>query len=328
MNLNFNRQVSIAPMLDYTDRHERYFLRLISKHILLYTEMVTTHALIHSDKNRFLRHSPFEYPLALQLGGSDPKMLAECAKMGEDAGFFEINLNCGCPSDRVQQGSFGACLMRHKDLVAECLYQMQKAVSIPVTLKTRIGIDHDDSFEFFFDFIKTQAEAGCKTFIIHARKAWLKGLSPKENRSIPPLQYSYAIELKKQLPDLHISLNGGVTSIEQIQELLTQVDGVMVGREAYENPWFLSTVDSKVFKEDTNPPANRKDLLRSFLPYIESQLKEGCPLTVISRHLVGLFNGLPGARRYRQILSNESSVANAGIEVITRAMDAVQEESP
>lgn len=325
MDLNFNRRLSIAPMLDYTDRHERYFLRLLSKHILLYTEMVTTHALLHAGADRFLKHDPKEHPVALQLGGNDPSALAECSKMGEDAGFSEINLNCGCPSDRVQSGAFGACLMKDKKLVADCMSAMQKAVSIPVSIKTRIGVDHDDSWEFFFDFVKTIADTGCNTFIIHARKAWLKGLSPKENRTKPPLLYDYVYRIKEEMPHLSISLNGGVQSLNTVEEILKKVDGVMVGREAYENPWFLAEADERIFGQKSIAPPNQKALLEAFLPYMEQQLKEGCPLTMMTRHLFGLFNGIPGARRYRQIISEEANRRGAGIETVIKAINAVSE---
>ena len=325
MDLNFNRRLSIAPMLDYTDRHERYFLRLISKHVLLYTEMVTTHALINAGADRFLRHNPEEHPVALQLGGNNPSELALCAKMGEDAGFSEINFNCGCPSDRVQSGAFGACLMKEKNIVAECISAMQKAVSIPVSVKTRIGVDHDDSYEFFIDFVKTIAETGCNTFIIHARKAWLKGLSPKENRTKPPLLYDFVFRLKEEYPELNISLNGGVQSLNTVEECLKKVDGVMVGREAYENPWFLAEADERIFGQKSIAPPNQKALLKAFLPYMEEQLKEGCPLTMMTRHLFGLFNGIPGARRYRQIISEEANRKGAGIDTVIKAIDAVSE---
>jgi tRNA-dihydrouridine synthase A len=325
MNLNFNRRLSVAPMLDYTDRHERYFLRLLSRYTLLYSEMITANALLHADPHRFLRHDTFEHPLAIQLGGSDPRMLAACAKMAEDAGFCEINLNCGCPSDRVQSGAFGACLMKEKQCVADCVSAMQAVVKIPVTVKTRIGIDHDDSWEFFFDFVKYVADAGCYTFIIHARKAWLKGLSPRENREKPPLNYDFVYRLKEEMPHLKISLNGGVRSMDLVESLLTRVDGVMVGREPYENPWFLADADVRIFGKPSVAPPTRKALLESFFPYMERELAKGCPLNIMTRHLFGLFNGFAGARRYRQILSEEAPRAGAGIETVKLAMNAVEE---
>lgn len=348
MNLNVNRKLSIAPMLDYTDRHERYFLRLLSKHILLYTEMVTAFALLHGDPQRFLRHNPADNPCALQLGGSIPADLARCAKMGEDAGYQEINLNCGCPSDRVQSGAFGACLMREADRVAECVAAMQAVVKIPVTVKHRIGIDHDDSWEFFENFVNTVAAAGCNVFIVHARKAWLKGLSPKENRERPPLNYGFAYRIKQENPHLNISLNGGVRSLEAVEKLLAGVstrgltpdqggpvgklpdyapvplDGVMVGREAYENPWFLATADSRIYGVADQSPATQKELMEAYYPYMQTQLDEGCPLNIMTRHLMGMFGGIKGSRRFRQILSDSATSKGAGLEVLRAAVAAVE----
>ena len=324
-DLNFHRRLSIAPMLDYTDRHERRFLRLLSKNVLLYTEMIAANALVHAEPSRFLKHDPSENPVALQLGGSDPAMLVEAAKMVEGAGFDEVNLNCGCPSERVQSGAFGACLMREKDRVAECVFKMGAAVKIPVTVKTRIGVDNDDSWAFFFDFVKTVADAGCDTFIIHARKAWLKGLSPKENREVPPLRYDFVYKLKEEMPRLNVSLNGGVRTMDAVLEHLQHVDGVMAGREPYENPWFLIDADSRVFGAASAPAyGSRKELLEAYFPYVESELADGCPLNIITRHLFGIFDGIPGARRYRQILSSEAPREGAGLDVLKRAMTAVQ----
>lgn len=326
-DLQFHRRLSIAPMLDYTDRHERYFLRMLSRYTLLYTEMITVPALLHSNPERFLRHHVQEHPVALQLGGSDPKGLAVCAKMGENAGYSEINLNCGCPSDRVQSGSFGACLMKEPSLVGECISEISAAVKIPVTVKTRIGIDHDDSWDFFQNFIQTLYSAGCSIFIIHARKAWLKGLSPRENREVPPLNYDFVFKLKKENPHLNLSLNGGVRSLGLAEELLRKLDGVMIGREAYENPWILQEADSRIYGKQ-NPAWNtRKELLEAYFPYVEAELKGGCPLNIITRHLFGLFNGLPGARTYRRILSEEAPKKGADLSVLVRAMNAVQENT-
>ncbi|MDR1758964.1 MAG: tRNA dihydrouridine(20/20a) synthase DusA [Fibrobacter sp.] len=325
-DLHFYRRLSIAPMLDYTDRHERYFLRMLSRNILLYSEMITAPALLHGEPERFLRHHPAEHPVALQLGGSHPQNLALCAKMGEDAGYSEINLNCGCPSDRVQSGSFGACLMKEAALVGECISAMQAAVKIPVTIKTRIGIDHDDSWEFFLDFIETTGRAGCDTYIIHARKAWLKGLSPKENREVPPLNYEFVFRLKALKPHLNISINGGVRTLAQTKELLQKLDGVMIGREAYENPWMLREADAEIYGKENPGWKTRKQLLEAFFPYVEEQLKDGCPLNIITRHLFGLFNGLPGARTYRRILSEKASKAGADLRVLKEAMNAVEEQ--
>ncbi len=326
MELDFNRRLSIAPMLDCTDRHERYFLRLLSKHILLYSEMVTTNALLHTDPDMFLRHQEFEYPAVLQLGGSNPANLAKCSKMVEESGFQEVNLNCGCPSDRVQNGNFGACLMKDKNLVADCFKAMQDAVSIPVSIKCRIGVDELDSWEFFRDFIGTIADAGCRVFIIHARKAWLKGLSPKENREVPPLNYDTVHRLKAEMPQLNISINGGIKTLDQTLELLQDLDGVMVGREAYENPWFLRDADERIFNDaNAAKPESRKALLEAYLPYVEMETARGTPATILVRHLYGLFNGKPGARKYRQYLGENAPKTNNPAEMIRRAMDLVTE---
>ena len=326
MNIDFNRRLSIAPMLDCTDRHERYFLRLLSKHILLYSEMVTTNALLHTDPNQFLRHQEFEYPAVLQLGGSNPADLAKCSKMVEESGFQEVNLNCGCPSDRVQNGNFGACLMKDKNLVADCFKAMQDAVSIPVSIKCRIGVDEFDSWEFFRDFIGTIADAGCRVFIVHARKAWLKGLSPKENREVPPLNYDTVHRLKAEMPQLNISINGGIKTLDQTLELLQDLDGVMVGREAYENPWFLRDADERIFNDaNAAKPESRKALLEAYLPYVEMETARGTPATILVRHLYGLFNGKPGARKYRQYLGENAPKTNNPAEMSRRAMDLVTE---
>ena len=326
MNLDFNRRLSIAPMLDCTDRHERYFLRLLSKHILLYSEMVTTNALLHTDPDQFLRHKEFEYPAVLQLGGSNPADLAKCSKMVEESGFQEVNLNCGCPSDRVQNGNFGACLMKDKNLVADCFKAMQDAVSIPVSTKCRIGVDEFDSWDFFRDFVGTIADAGCRVFIIHARKAWLKGLSPKENREVPPLNYDTVLRLKAEMPQLNISINGGIKTLDQTLELLQDLDGVMVGREAYENPWFLRDADERIFNDaSAAKPESRKALLEAYLPYVEMETARGTPATILVRHLYGLFNGKPGARKFRQYLGENAPKTNNPAEMIRRAMDLVTE---
>ncbi|MCK9181997.1 MAG: tRNA dihydrouridine(20/20a) synthase DusA [Fibrobacteraceae bacterium] len=322
--LNFHRRLSVAPMLDFTDRHERYFLRLLTKETLLYTEMIVANALLHAGP-RFLAHNEIEQPVALQLGGSDPKMLTECARIVEDAGFVEVNLNCGCPSERVQCGSFGACLMKEKNLVAECVSAMRAKVKIPVTVKTRIGVDEFNSWEFFLDFIKTVASAGCDTFIIHARTARLKGYTPKENRERPELHYEVVYRLKQELPQLNISINGGITTLENAKEALTHVDGVMMGRAPYANPWLLANADSLIFGRKDSSPATRKALLEAYLPYMQQQLSEGCPLSIMTKHLYGLFSGFPGGRRYRQILSEESPKVEATLDVVRLAMNAVSE---
>lgn len=318
-----SRKLSVAPMLDWTDRDFRYLLRLISKHTLLYTEMVTTGALIHGDRQRFLAHDATEYPLALQLGGSDPTALAECAKMGEDAGYSEINLNVGCPSDRVQSGSFGACLMAEPQLVAEGVAAMKNAVSIPVTVKTRLGIDEQDSYQFLTDFIDAVSAAGCETFILHARKAWLKGLSPKENRDVPPLDYERVYQVKKDYPELHIDINGGIHSLVEVQEHLKHVDGTMVGRAIYHDPYLLADVDNVIFNQRSDYVLSRHEVIEAMLPYIEQRMKQGRPLKSITRHLLGLFQGQPGARRWRRDLSENAHLPDAGIHTLQQALSLV-----
>jgi len=311
---------SVAPMLDWTDRHCRFFLRLISKQAQLYTEMVTTGALLHGDRQRFLQFDPSEHPLALQLGGSDPAGLAACAKMAEDFGYDEVNLNVGCPSDRVQNGSFGACLMAEPELVAECVAAMRQAVSIPVTVKSRIGIDDRDSYEELTKFIGTVAEAGCDTFIVHARKAWLKGLSPKQNREVPPLRYDVVYQLKRDFPALQIVLNGGITTLDQAEDVLGNgVDGVMVGREAYHNPYILAEVDRRLFGASTEV-IPRAEIIEKLLPYIEQQRAEGVRLHSITRHILGLFHGEPGARSWRRHLSEHAVKYDADASVVREAL--------
>lgn len=309
----------IAPMLDWTDRHCRYFHRLLTRHALLYTEMVTTGALLHGDPERFLRYNAEEHPLALQLGGSDPDDLALCTQMAEDYGYDEVNLNVGCPSDRVQNGRFGACLMAESQLVADCVAAMQAKVTIPVTVKTRIGIDDKDSYEELLSFIDTVANAGCNTFIIHARKAWLSGLSPKENREIPPLRYDVVQRLKRERPQLQLILNGGIADLQQAKQQFSDLDGLMVGREAYHNPYCLASVDS-LFYADDRPPLSRLQTVDALLPYIETQLRQGVRLHSITRHILGLFHGVPGARGWRRHLSEYACKDGAGIEVVLDAL--------
>jgi len=320
--LKQSHRISVAPMLDWTNRDFRYFLRLISKHSLLYTEMVTTGALIHGQRERFLGHDVSEYPLALQLGGSDPEALAKCAKLGEDAGYSEINLNVGCPSDRVQSGSFGACLMAEPERVAEGITAMRSEVNIPITVKTRLGIDELDSYEFLTAFISQAADAGCDIFILHARKAWLQGLSPKENRDVPPLDYSRVYQIKKDFPHLHIDINGGIDSLEQAQEHLKHVDGVMMGRAIYHNPYLLSDADKLLF-DDQHEILSRHDVIRTMLPYIEQRMSEGRPVKSITRHLLGLFQGQTGAKAWRRYLSENAHLKGAGLEVIEDALALV-----
>ena len=302
-------------MLDWTDRHCRFFLRLISRHTLLYSEMVTTGALIHGDRERFLRFDPAEHPLALQLGGSDPADMARCARMGADWGYDEININVGCPSDRVQNGRFGACLMAEPALVAECVSAMKSAVGVAVTVKCRIGIDDRDSYGELVDFIGRQREAGCDAVILHARKAWLSGLSPKENRDIPPLRYDVVLQLKRDFPDLSLSINGGIKTLDAACDLLAELDGVMIGREAYHNPWLLADADRRIF-DDPHPVPTRMEVLERFLPYVQRQLDMGVPLSAMSRHLLGLFQGQPGARAWRRRISENAHKPGAGVDVI------------
>jgi len=297
-------KLSVAPMLDWTDRHCRYFHRLLSRHALLYTEMVTTGALLHGDVARHLRFNAEEHPVALQLGGSEPADLARCARLGQDWGYDEINLNCGCPSERVQRGAFGACLMAEPQLVADGVKAMMDAVDIPVTVKHRIGIDQIESYDFVRDFIGQVSETGCRVFIVHARNAWLKGLSPKENREIPPLRYELAYRLKQDFPALTICVNGGVTTETQIQAHLQHVDGVMVGREAYHNPWLLSGWDERFFGE---APATltREAVEEAMVAYMErAAAEDDCPWYPIARHMLGLRHGLHGARKWRQVWSD------------------------
>ncbi len=317
-----NRKISIAPMMDCTDRHDRYFLRLISPHALLYTEMLTVGALLHGDYQRFLRFDPLEHPVALQLGGSEPEKLARCAKMGEEFGYDEINLNVGCPSDRVKSGRFGACLMREPALVAECVAAMQAVVKLPVTVKCRIGIDDDDSYEKLVHFVTLIAEAGCQVFIIHARKAWLNGLSPKENRDIPPLRYEVVHQIKSDFPHLQIVINGGIKTISAIEEQLTHVDGVMIGREAYSNPYFLADIEKNFFGNEEMLLA-REAVIEKLIPYVEQELKQNTKLTSVTRHLFGLFLGKPGARKWRRFLSENAYKAENGTQLLLDALRIV-----
>ncbi|SHO55138.1 tRNA dihydrouridine(20/20a) synthase DusA [Vibrio quintilis] len=316
---------SIAPMLDWTDRHCRYFHRLLSSQTLLYTEMVTTGAIIHG-RGDFLKYNEEEHPVALQLGGSNPADLAVCAKQAQERGYDEVNLNVGCPSDRVQNGRFGACLMGEPQLVAECVAAMQAEVDIPVTVKTRIGIDDQDSYEFLSDFITIVAEqGGCEQFTIHARKAWLSGLSPKENREIPPLDYPRAYQIKQDFPHLNIAVNGGVKTLAEVNAHLEHLDGVMVGREAYQNPYLLAEVDQQIFGLDT-PVKKRSEVVEAMYPYIEAQLTKGAYLGHISRHMIGLFQNMPGARQWRRYISENAHKPGAGIEVLQTALKKIPAE--
>ncbi len=311
-------------MLDWTDRHCRFFLRLLSRHVRLYTEMVTTGAVLRGDRQRLLGYDPAEHPLALQLGGSDPADLAQCAQIAADWGYDEVNLNVGCPSDRVQSGRFGACLMAEPELVAECVAAMRAATPLPVTVKTRIGIDQRDSYAELADFIGQVAAGGCATFIIHARKAWLHGLSPKENREIPPLRYEVAYQLKRDFPHLTLILNGGLTTLDQAAEQLRKVDGVMIGRAAYDNPYLLADADQRFF-DSSAPRLSRRQVVEALLPYLERQLRQDTPLHCITRHILGLFQGVPGARAWRRTLSEQAHQPGAGVEVVEKALRQVSE---
>ena len=320
------RLLSVAPMMDWTDRHCRKFHRQITRHTWLYTEMVTTGALVYGDVERHLRFDGEEHPVALQLGGSDPADLAKSAKLGQEWGYDEINLNCGCPSERVQKGAFGACLMAEPQLVADCVKAMRDAVSIDVTVKHRIGIDKNEEYGFVRDFVGTIADAGCRTFIVHARNAVLKGLSPKENREIPPLRYEVAYQLKREFPELEIIINGGIKTGDEVALHLEHVDGVMLGREAYHNPYVMAEYDAR-FYGDASPVRSRLEVLEAMIPYIQAQLAEygshGLKLNTITRHMLGLMTGLPGARGFRQVMSDPAKLAAADPRVLLEAAQRV-----
>ena len=309
-------------MMACTDRHYRYLARLMSQHVVLYTEMVTAKAVIHGDRERLLGYDASESPLVLQLGGSDPVELAQASRIAEQYHYDEINLNVGCPSDRVQSGQFGACLMKSPELVGRCYAEMQKAVAIPVTIKTRIGVDEYDDYEFLFNFIQSVAKQGCQRFIIHARKAWLQGLSPRQNREVPPLLYERVYHLKQDFPELKIEINGGIKTMSEIIGHLDHVDGVMIGREAYSNPYLISLFDS-LFDHQAQA-LSAEDVVKRFLPYVQSQLGRGVNLRHMIRHLTGMFPGVPGSRQWRRYLSEHGGDDVAGVEVITRALACLQ----
>ncbi|WP_280561657.1 tRNA dihydrouridine(20/20a) synthase DusA [Chromohalobacter sp. 48-RD10] len=322
---NLDRTFSVAPMMDWTTRDYRAFARTLTREALLYTEMVTTGAILHgSPRERFLGYSDVEHPVALQLGGSDPAALAECAAIAETWGYDEVNLNVGCPSDRVQNNLIGACLMEHPGKVAAAVRAMQAAVSIPVTVKCRIGIDEQDEDADLAHFIERVADAGCEVFIVHARKAWLEGLSPKENRDVPPLNYPRVHRLKAQYPDLHIGINGGIKTLDECQAQLEKVDSVMIGREAYQNPWRLAGIDAAIYG-GTSPVSSRHAAARAFRPYIAERLAEGAKLNHVTRHLLGLFQGCPGGRQFRRHLSENAHRHGAGLEVFDEALAKVRE---
>ena len=309
--------------MDCTDRHYRFFARLLTKHTLLYSEMVTANAVIHGHRDYLLGFDALEQPVALQLGGSDPQTLSESAKIGEQYGYREINLNVGCPSDRVQAGRFGACLMKEPMLVAKCMSAMQQAVKVPVTIKTRLGVDEHDSDEFLYRLIETVAQTGCDTFIMHARKAWLKGLSPRENRDVPPLEYERVYQLKKTFPKLEIIINGGITRHQQIAEHLQHVDGVMIGREVYSNPYFLATIDQQFFSDD-HAILSERELVERYKEYVAEQLALGVPLRSLIRYLVGLFKGHPGARQWRRYLSENGGSKELGARVLDEGLKRIE----
>ena len=318
-----SNRFSIAPMLDWTDRHCRYFHRVMSKNTLLYSEMVTTGAILYG-KGDYLRKDDAEHPVCLQLGGFAAADLARSALAGKERGYDEINLNVGCPSDRVQNGRFGACLMAEADLVGDAVKAMQDATGLPVSVKTRIGIDDLDSYEFLCDFVRTVADKGCDTFIVHARKAWLSGLSPKQNRDVPPLDYERVYQLKKDFPELTIAINGGIKTLDECETHLQYLDGVMLGREVYANPYLLSTVDQRLFG-DQSAILSRFEVLEKMYPYIEQQLSNGAYLNHIVRHMLGLFQGVPGARAWRRHLSENAHIPGSGIEVVQKAASMVIE---
>jgi tRNA-dihydrouridine synthase A len=317
---------SCAPMMDWTDRHCRFFHRIITRRARLYTEMVTTGALLHGPRARLLAFDPAEHPVALQLGGSEPGDLAQCAAMAEELGYDEVNLNIGCPSERVQKGAFGACLMREPELVRDCVAEMRARVRIPVTVKCRIGVDDQDPRDALFGFVDKVARAGCGTFVVHARKAWLKGLSPKDNREIPPLDYDLVYALKRERPDLTIVINGGIASIAEAKRHLDHVDGVMMGRAAYQSPWTLAEADSALFA-GTAPVATRHEAVTAFMPYMARELSAGTPLNAMTKHLLGLYNGIAGARAFRRHLSENAVKPGAGLDVVETALTFIRDDA-
>ena len=311
--------LSIAPMMDRTDRHYRYFMRQITRRTLLYTEMVTTAAILHGDQEQLLGFSPEEKPLVLQLGGDNPNHLATCAKIAEDIGYDQVNLNVGCPSDRVQNGNFGACLMAQPELVAKAVEAMQKVVNIPVTIKHRIGIDDQDKYEYMANFVRIVANAGCQHFSVHARKAWLQGLSPKENRTIPPLRYEEVHRLKQEFPQLFIEINGGFKTLTEVKDQLQFVDAVMIGRAAYDHPYLFATADQEIYGEKT-PPLTRQEVIEAMYPYLEYWLKKGVKLNSMTRHFLELFAQQPGTKAWKRYISENAHLTHAGVEVLEQAL--------
>ena len=317
-----NRKVSVAPMMDCTDRHERFFLRLISKNTLLYTEMIVDEAINRGDKKKLLQFNINEKPVALQIGGSSPKLLAEAAKIGEDFGYDEINLNLGCPSKKVEKNKFGACLMKEPNLVADCLSKMQAITNVPVTIKTRIGYDNIEDYENFHNFISILKSTGIKTFIIHARKAMLGKFTPKQNLNIPPLKYNYVYDLKRDFPNEEIIINGGITSVDEIQNHLEKTDGVMVGRAAYHTPYLLADIEREIFKNEIVP--SRQEIIENLIPYVKEELKKGTRLNQIMRHTLGLFHGQAGASHWKRYLSENMCVRDADVQKIDHIMDKIK----
>ncbi len=325
--MNFNSQnhvypLSIAPMMDRTDRHFRYFMRQITRRTLLYTEMVTSAAIIHGDRNKLLGFSPDEKPLVLQIGGDQPQELAICAEIAEEMGYDQVNLNVGCPSSRVQDGNFGACLMAQPQRVAEAVSKMQSRVKIPVTVKHRIGIDDRDHYEDMANFVQIVSQGGCQQFTVHARKAWLQGLSPKDNRNIPPLRYQEVHQLKQEFPHLLIEINGGITTFSQVHEQLKTVDAVMIGRAAYDHPYLFATADQEFYGEETTP-LTRHQIVEAMFPYLEYWLSRGVKLNSIMRHVLQLFTGQPGTKAWKRYLSEKGYLPGAGIEVVREALTQV-----
>ena len=316
------RRLSVAPMLDWTDRHCRYFHRFLAPSALLYTEMVTTGAIIHGDEERHLAFNPVEHPLALQLGGSDPADLARCARLAEARGYDEVNLNLGCPSDRVQRGSFGACLMLDPELVVNCVAAMRDAVDIPVTVKTRLGVDEHYSYDFIHDFVHRLAQTGCTVFIMHARKALLSGLSPKQNRDVPPLNYEWVYRLKREMPGHEIVINGGIDTVQQVEEHLAHVDGVMIGRSAYQNPWLLAECQQRFF--EGAEVLEREHAVGEMTAYVERQVRQGVAVKHISRHMLGLFQGLPGAKAWRRFLSENACRDDSNTRLLEHALASMK----
>ena len=317
-----NRKVSVAPMMDCTDRHERFFLRLISKNTLLYTEMVVSEAISRGDKKKLLEFNINEKPVALQIGGSSPRLLAEASKIGEDFGYDEINLNLGCPSKKVEKNKFGACLMKEPNLVADCLSKMQSATKLPVTIKTRIGYDNVEDYENFYNFISTLRNTGVKTFIIHSRKAILGKFTPKQNLNIPPLKYDYVYNLKKDFPNEEIIINGGITSTDEIKSHLTKTDGVMIGRAAYHTPYLLAEIEKEIFNNEDIP--SRQEVIENLIPYIREEIKKGTRLNQIMRHTLGLFHGQTGASYWKRYLSENMCVRDADVKKIDHIMDKIK----